>query len=126
MERLRRERLVLPPVAALGLLPRPEILVDDFPAAAFVGGEDGVAPTLGGRDLALQLAVALQSLGTERSRVEGRLYRATGLTLVQTVVEPAGEGDLDDVGEGRVDATAVFQQSQLAHAGGVDEHPATR
>ena len=44
---------------------------------------------------------------------------------MQTVVEPAGLGDLRDVGEDRVDAAVVFEQSQLAHAGSVDEHSAT-
>ena len=44
---------------------------------------------------------------------------------MQTVVEAARLGDLRDVGEGRVDPAVVFDQSQLAHAGGVDEHATT-
>src|SRR5437868_13566364 len=49
--------------------------------------------------LALQPAVAVPALPRERSVLERRLHRATGLALVRAVPEPALDGEIRDVGE---------------------------
>ena len=83
-------------------------------------------PTFGGGDLALQLAVALQSIWIEGSGHQSRLNRATGFGLVEAVIEVARGGNLGNVGKRGIDTPVVLDQTQLPHAGRVDEHSPTR
>src|SRR4029079_19392478 len=77
------------------------------------GGSRGGAVWLAGEPIGGQLAL-----------LHRRDNRAARLRHVRAIAEAAMLGARRDVGEGRLDATLVLEQAELAHAGRIDQHAA--
>src|SRR5215207_4562777 len=93
-------------------------------AGPLLGPGAGVDPQQLAVRLRLQLAPGGEPRRVEPAVVDRRGDRAPGLAAVAAVAEPAGGGQLGDVGVGGLDPVGVVVERQLPHAGGVDEQPA--
>src|SRR6188508_2250909 len=126
MERLlvKGESADLPPA---GLRVSPLLLRELPPLLALERLRPAVAPALQPGELALELAVALQALGGERSRADGSAHRASRLGLVGAVVEAAGRCQRGYVLERLSDSTVrLAPELELAQSRRVDHEAAAR
>src|SRR5918993_2555879 len=88
-----------------------------------LGPGAGVDPQQLAVRLHLQLAPGGEPRRVEPAVVDRRGDRAPGLATVAAVAEPAGGGQVGDVGVRGLDPVGVVVERQLPHAGSVDEQP---
>src|SRR6266545_3936287 len=116
-----------PPGGTGRLTPRGETvlrLMDGLDALLFAQAGEPVLAEADLRQLALELAPALQAFGRELTARHGRFHRASGLAAVTAVAEAAPRGQLLDLGEGGAEPLAGLPELQLAHARRVEDETA--
>src|SRR6266511_5571715 len=113
-------------LAAAGLRISALLLRERAPLLALQRDEPGVAPAFQAGELALQLPVALQTLGRKRAGADRLAYGAPRLRLVAAVVEAAFGLELGDVVEGLGQPVRALPELELAEPRRVDHEPAVR
>src|SRR6266540_2694662 len=113
-------------LAAAGLRISALLLRERAPLLALQRDEPGVAPAFQAGELALQLPVALQTLGRKRAGADRLAYGAPRLRLVAAVVEAAFGLELGDVVEGLGQSVRALPELELAEPRRVDHEPAIR
>src|SRR5262245_18373682 len=89
-------------------------------------GPLALSPSLQARQLALELAVALEALTRELPRADGLPNRAPRLRVGSAVAEPARARQLLDLSERLGHAVRALPQLQLTQPGLIEHEPAAR